>query len=487
MKHFTLTLLLLIAALFTNLSTANAQVDPNFHIYLCFGQSNMEGNATPEAIDKTNVPARFKMMAAVNFSSPSRSMYNWYSAIPPLVRPGTGLTPVDWFGRTMCDNLPEEVKVGVVVVAIGGCKIEDLDKDFDAETRLKNEADWFKNYMKAYDNHPYNRLLACAKEAQKKGVIKGMLLHQGCSNNGDQQWPAKVKKIYKDLLTDLNLKAEEVPLLAGELVTEEMGGACWGHNSIIQTLPNTIPTAHVISAANLPQRGDGLHFTAHGYRVIGCRYATKMLRLQGIGHPVVAYTEPEPLVINTTPGEGDLLFDFNTFKGNIVGAGKFSNKRGGNIFMPASNSFGGWEYLDTPLDLSEYKFLVAELEEKAPIEVKMAVWDTANYEDAHYEGSFGEGTTIISPLDGMMKTQNNTIQALNTAQIRRIGLYANGSGNDKIKIKHIYATKYDPYDPDARIDDNSIQSIVNSQPSTAIYNLQGQRLSKLPTAGIVIK
>ena len=26
-----------------------AQVDPNFHIYICFGQSNMEGNAQWEA------------------------------------------------------------------------------------------------------------------------------------------------------------------------------------------------------------------------------------------------------------------------------------------------------------------------------------------------------------------------------------------------------------------------------------------------------
>ncbi len=29
----------------TNFMAAKADVDPNFHIYLCFGQSNMEGNA----------------------------------------------------------------------------------------------------------------------------------------------------------------------------------------------------------------------------------------------------------------------------------------------------------------------------------------------------------------------------------------------------------------------------------------------------------
>ena len=36
--------------------------DPNFHIYLCFGQSNMEGNARYEAKD-TVVNPRFQVMA----------------------------------------------------------------------------------------------------------------------------------------------------------------------------------------------------------------------------------------------------------------------------------------------------------------------------------------------------------------------------------------------------------------------------------------
>lgn len=36
--------------------------DPNFQIYLCFGQSNMEGNAAIEAQDKTGVNPRFMAM-----------------------------------------------------------------------------------------------------------------------------------------------------------------------------------------------------------------------------------------------------------------------------------------------------------------------------------------------------------------------------------------------------------------------------------------
>ncbi|MDE5882321.1 MAG: sialate O-acetylesterase, partial [Muribaculaceae bacterium] len=141
-----------------------AEQDPNFHIYLCLGQSNMEGNAQIEPIDRQNVPERFKVMACVDYSNPLRKQGEWYTAVPPLVREYTGLTPMDYFGRTMLDNLPEDVKIGVVPVAVGGCKIEHLDKDYDPST-LSSEADWFRNFMKAYDNVPYARLVECAKKA----------------------------------------------------------------------------------------------------------------------------------------------------------------------------------------------------------------------------------------------------------------------------------------------------------------------------------
>ena len=50
-----------------------------------------------------------------------------------------------------------------------------------------------RNFMKEYDNHPYTRLVECAKAACRDGVIKGILLHQGESNSGDPSWPSKVK------------------------------------------------------------------------------------------------------------------------------------------------------------------------------------------------------------------------------------------------------------------------------------------------------
>lgn len=254
--------------------------DKNFHIYLCLGQSNMEGNAKPEAEDFDGIDERFKMMAAVDFPDLKRKRGKWYKAVPPLARGYTGLTPADYFGRTMVANLPQKIKVGVINVSVAGCCIELFDKD-KFEEYIKTQPDWMKNIVKDYGGNPYERLVALAKQAKKQGVIKGILLHQGESNGGDKQWLEKVKIVYENLLKDLNLRAKDVPLLAGELVNADQNGACAGMNEIIDTLPQVIPTAHVISSKGCPANDDKLHFAAQGYRILGKRYAETMLKLLG--------------------------------------------------------------------------------------------------------------------------------------------------------------------------------------------------------------
>lgn len=118
-----------------------------------------------------------------------------------------------------------------------------------------------------------------AKLAQNDGVIKGILLHQGESNPNDTLWTRKVKDIYDNLMNDLNLQPTKVPLLAGELLSDQYNGKCWGFNQFIAQLPEVIPNAHVISSADCPGKPDGLHFSAEGYRKLGKRYAYKMLSL----------------------------------------------------------------------------------------------------------------------------------------------------------------------------------------------------------------
>jgi lysophospholipase L1-like esterase len=262
---------------------AKAQ-DPNFHIYLAFGQSNMEGNARLQPEDTVGVDPRFKVLEAVDCSTLNRTRNTWYTAVPPLSRCRTGLTPTDYFGRTMVANLPKNISVGVVNVSVAGCKIEAFDKD-NFQAYVDTSADWLKNIVKEYDGNPYARLVELGKLAQKDGVIKGILLHQGESNTGDPEWPRKVKAVYDNLIKDLNLKASEVPLLAGEVVNEDQEGRCASMNKIIATLPHTIPNSYVISSKGCTDGPDNLHFNSEGYKKLGKRYAVKMLALSGITIP----------------------------------------------------------------------------------------------------------------------------------------------------------------------------------------------------------
>ena len=194
----------------------------------------MEGNAQWSTADNQYVDPRFQMLATTDFSSPKRVMGEWYTANCPIVSPMGKLGMADYFGRTMVAALPADVKVGVVAVAMGGSPIEMFDKYKYSSKLAQSPNEWWatlaKNY---YGGKPYQRLVDMGKKAQEKGVIKGILLHQGCSNNGDPNWPSMVKTIYNDLLKDLNLKAADVPLFVGETLRQENGGSCYAHNNVV--------------------------------------------------------------------------------------------------------------------------------------------------------------------------------------------------------------------------------------------------------------
>ncbi len=284
----------------TLLQGAKADVDPNFYIYICFGQSNMEGNAQPETMDRnmTGIKERFQLLATCKFNDPSRVMGKWYNPVPPLVSPNGGLGPTDYFGRTMIAALPANVKVGVIPVAMGGSPIEMFDKDLYAQKMKDNPNEWWVTLAKNhYGSNPYGRIIEVAKKAQQVGVIKGILLHQGCSNNGQSDWPNKVKKIYNDMLSDLNLGADSVPLFVGETEYQDQGGSCYGHNAVIARIPSVIPTGHVVSAKDVPgNKTDPWHFSALGYRILGKRYAMEALKVMKMEvKPDAAYTMPQAL------------------------------------------------------------------------------------------------------------------------------------------------------------------------------------------------
>ncbi len=269
---------------------ANAAPDPNFHIYIAYGQSNMEGNATnfDKNVDGKEHP-RVKMFATTSCSNLGRpTVGEMYPAVPPMFKCNQGLSVADWFGRHMADSLPD-VTIGIIPVAQGGTSIRLFDPD-DYKNYLNSAESWLKNGAKAYgdDGNAMGRIIEVAKKAQEKGVIKGIIFHQGETDGGMGQgvWEGKVKKTYEYMLKQLGLNAEETPFVAGEMVD---GGSCAGFSSRVRGLSKYIANFGVASSKGYGSKGDGLHFTVEGYRGMGLRYAQEMLKLVNVT-PV----DPEP-------------------------------------------------------------------------------------------------------------------------------------------------------------------------------------------------
>jgi hypothetical protein len=289
--------LLLVAATISFAAPAFAAPDPNFHIFLCFGQSNMEGGGPLLESDKT-VDKRFQVLADFDTPARNRKVGEWYDAIPPLTRRTRGISMMDYFGRTMVANLPERYRVGVVKLGVSGTRIELWDKDaFRAYLdSLPPDGRWKKPIAEEYDGNPYEYLVKLARIAQRSGVIRGILIHQGESNFEDQDWPKKVKKIYADLMTDLNLDPKAVVLLAGEVVNADQNGEKANANVIMKDLPGALANSYVISSAGVPANRDRLHFTADGQREMGRRYAETVLKAMGYQ----AIEPKEPYVKSST-------------------------------------------------------------------------------------------------------------------------------------------------------------------------------------------
>jgi hypothetical protein len=252
--------------------------DPNFHIYLAFGQSNMEGAGTIESQDKVGVDERFKVMGALDCTGDhTHQLGKWTTAIPPLVRCWTGLGVSDYFGRTMTQDLPVGIKIGIVPVAVGGSSIELFDK-VNYASYVQSAPQWMKDIINFYGGNPYGRLVEVAKLAKKEGVIKGIIFHQGETNTNNPEWKNKVAAVVRNLKTDLQLG--DVPFLAGELLASP-GACCGSHNVEVNQLTSLIPNAHVISSADLVG-ADAAHFTSASYREFGKRYAKKMMEVLGL-------------------------------------------------------------------------------------------------------------------------------------------------------------------------------------------------------------
>jgi hypothetical protein len=240
--------------------TPTATPEPEFHVFLLLGQSNMAGY--PKALPEDKVKdERVLVLGFDDNPATGRRKDEWDVACPPLHDSwNNALGPGDYFGKTMIEHVPDGGTIGLVPCAISGERIE--------------------TFMKS-GGSKYDWIIHRARIAQQSGgVIKGIIFHQGESNNGDPSWPHKVKTLVEDLRKDLGIGG--VPFIAGELL---YSGNCAGHNTLVNQLPSIISNCYVVSANGLVVDPSdttwNLHFSRDSQVILGKRYAEKMIEALG--------------------------------------------------------------------------------------------------------------------------------------------------------------------------------------------------------------
>ena len=298
------------------ISNADAAPNPNFHIYIAYGQSNMAGNGDiVPAEDQAEAPKNFIMLASHTANASQRSgkttqsikAGEWAAAIPPMFHAFENLSPADYFGRAMVDSLPG-VTVGIIPVAIGAVSIRAFDKDqYEAYFRGdgKDIMNW--GWPKDYDNNPPGRILELAKKAKEVGVIKGFIFHQGESDGTDANWRKTVYKTYKDVIDALGLDENEVPFVAGELLQEGQN-CCSSKNGGIAQLKQNFKKFGLASSKGLKGNGkDPYHFGREGVIELGRRYVHEMLKLIDKtidpDAPAVDLVDPSKSTVSDEPPE----------------------------------------------------------------------------------------------------------------------------------------------------------------------------------------
>jgi hypothetical protein len=322
--YFVIALFLMLGALGSFGGSSFAQApDPNFFIFLGIGQSNMQGKGNIETSDYQSAKfsdadwARYKKLIIVD-SDPAK-IGTWQTAKPPIVRPDTKLGVTDYFGRTLVTGLDERYKIGVAVVAVDGGSVISFNKDKTVCGDYFNDSgtgSWVKEAAAQYGNYPYGKLVEMAKIAQKSGVIKGIIYHQGetdlteCTEEQGNKWLERVYELYTNLLEDLNLSIDSVPFIAGEPVQKDKGGACYTAIPWVDKIPEYFKAqsgkdiAYVASSKDCAKSSDDdYHFSSGGYRKLGKRYGEIMLPL------LISQGAVPSTVISVAQDKEDVIYD----------------------------------------------------------------------------------------------------------------------------------------------------------------------------------
>ena len=239
-------------------STEESTASPReqVHLYLLIGQSNMVGRAEITEEDQWTHPR----IIAINRED------LWGPARNPLPHTDTfseGVGPGMTFARTMAEQ-DESVTIGLVPCAKGASSLDE----------------WAKGGLL------YETAVRRTLEARKRGVLKGILWHQGESEVSREQraktYLERLTNMFADLRTDLG--EPDVPIVVGEIgryLYDPKYPYAKTVNEALSQIPQRVPHTALTTAEGLTPKDDGVHLDTRSQRRMGKRSARRMLELQG--------------------------------------------------------------------------------------------------------------------------------------------------------------------------------------------------------------
>jgi len=245
--------IVMILALLSGMGFLNAEENSkgagkqDLDIYLCIGQSNMAGRAPYSKADEAVIP-RCYLLNAEDKWEPAKNPLNRYSTI----RKGLNMQkmgPGYMFAQTMLEKYPQKT-IGLVVNAKGGTSIRQWKKGGEF----------------------YNEAVRRTKIAMQNGTLKGILWHQGETDRNDAKWLEKLKVLIADLRAEF--KMPDLPVIAGQVNDVEL------INQQVIKLPDEVKVTGVVSSEGLKAM-DRWHFDEKSMKLLGIRYAEKMIEVQG--------------------------------------------------------------------------------------------------------------------------------------------------------------------------------------------------------------
>jgi hypothetical protein len=238
------------------LPRVGAEPDASLHLYLLVGQSNMAGRGAVDEESK-KIDPRILMLT---------KELQWQPAADPLHfdKPVAGVGPGLAFAKSIAEKSPG-IRIGLIPCAVGGTSIKLwVPEGFDKFTKTR----------------PYADMLERVKVAQREGVLKGIIWHQGeADRNATDAYAGLLSELIERMRTDCGA---EVPFVAGEISSfqSQTEDSTLRLNAAIRSLEGRVKRYGWVSSEGLNHKGDQVHYDSASARILGVRFADKMSSLQ---------------------------------------------------------------------------------------------------------------------------------------------------------------------------------------------------------------